>query len=127
MSSSDLLAKYKASNEAIFLSKDIEAVSSNFGKYYADSMQADVQGGIKNAQEFLQSLVEMRKVLSDVKLEYVKQIVSGRNIGSYEKLTATKPDGSIASGSALILATFGEEGTPDEDKIVAFRECLEIA
>ncbi|CAD6884865.1 unnamed protein product [Tilletia controversa] len=126
MSSSDLLAKYKASNEAIFLSQDIKSVSSHFSKYYADTLQADVQGGLKNADEFLQSLIEMRTFLSDVKIEYVKQIVSGRNVGSYEKLTAKKPDGSKASGSAIIFATFGEEGSADEDKIVAFRECLEL-
>ncbi|KAK0543900.1 hypothetical protein OC845_005889 [Tilletia horrida] len=126
-SSSDLVAKYKASNEAIFLSKDINAVTSSFSTYYSDALEADVLGGKKNASEFLESLVEMRKVFVDVELEYVKVIVSGRNVGSYEKLTATKADGSIAHGSAIIFATFGAEGTADADKIVAFHETLELA
>ncbi|KAK0529486.1 hypothetical protein OC834_003669 [Tilletia horrida] len=122
-----LLAKYRTSVEAIFLADDIHAVSSNFRTYYANSLYADTPGGPKDARQFLASLLEMRAQLSDIRLEYVHQIVSGRNVGSFERLTAKGRDGQVVKGNAIIFATFGEEGTPDEDKIVAFRETLELA
>ena len=120
--SPSLTSLYTVANKNTFMNETLDAAIEAWPKYFSKKLVVTQNGKTMDYEGFLQQMKDAKKNWPIIDVRYKMLTESGRTVASAEYVWI--PNDKIWFDTIIIM-TFGDEGTEDENKVVTFLEIMQ--
>lgn len=122
MSTPSLASLYTTANKNTFMNETVEAAIENWPKYFSKKLVVTQNGNTLDYEGFQKQMKDAKEVWPTIDVRYKMLTESGRSVASSEYVWIPSHKTWF---DTVIIMTFGEVGTEDENKVVTFLEIMQ--
>jgi hypothetical protein len=115
-------SRYTVANKNTFMNESLDAAIEAWPKYFSKKLVVTQNGKTMDYEGFLQQMKDAKKSWPIIDVRYKMLTESGRTVASAEYVWI--PSDKIWFDTIIVM-TFGDVGTEDENKVVTFLEIMQ--